>query len=148
MARFRFRLQTLERLREATRDELRSRLAEAFHAEQVIADQRAVLLQETVELAASRRRLMAEELVDVTRLLESQRYQLLLEAQSRALAKQAAQLAEETEARRRAVVEADRQVRVLAKLRERRKRQHDAAEQAAEAKRLDEIAAMRWEARR
>ena len=82
----------------------------------------------------------------MTRLLEAQRYQLALEAQARLLAEQAARLAEEVEVRRQAVVEADREVRVLDKLRERRLAQHHSAELAAEAKRLDEIAATRWEA--
>ncbi len=148
MARFRFRLETLRRLREMNRDELRVRLAEAFQAEQILADQRAALVDEIATMAESRRRLTADGAVDVTRLLESQRYQLLLEAQGRTLAEQAARLAEEVEVRRQAVVEADRQVRVLDKLHDRRRSQHEQASQAAEAKRLDEVAATRWEASR
>lgn len=146
MAKFRFRLQTLRRLREMNRDELRVRLAEAFQAEQILTQQREAVAAEAASLAATRRQLMTDGSMDVTRLLESQRYQLLLEAQSRTLAEQAARLAEEVDVRRQAVVEADRQVRVLDKLRERREAQHRSAQQAAEAKRLDEIAATRWEA--
>jgi flagellar FliJ protein len=146
MPRFRFRLQTLQRLRETTRDELRARLAEAYEAERILADQRAAVAAETAALADVQRRLMADGALDVTRLLDGQRYQRLLEAQSRTLAEQAARLAEEVETRRQAVVEADRQVRILEKLRERRLRQHQDAEQAAEARRLDEIAVTRWEA--
>jgi flagellar protein FliJ len=145
MPRFRFRLQTLRRLRELTRDELRVRLAEAFHAEQILAEQRAAVAAEAVALVETRRRTMLDGSMDVTRLLESQRYQLTLEAQARVLGEQAARLAEEVELRRNAVVEADREVRVLEKLRERRLVQHHVAEQAAEGKRLDEIAATRWE---
>jgi flagellar FliJ protein len=146
MARFRFRLQTLRRIREMSRDELRVRLAEAFQAEQILAEQRAAVDAEAAALAAQRRQMMLDGALDVNRLLESQRYQLLLEAQSGTLAEQAAKLADEVELRRQAVVEADRQVRVLDKLRERRLRQHEQAQQAAEAKRMDEIAATRWEA--
>lgn len=145
MPRFRFRLQTLQRLRETTRDELRGRLAEAFEAERILGEQRAAVAAEAAALAESQRRLMAGGAMDVTRLLESQRYQRLLEAQSRTLAEQAARLAAEVESRRQAVVEAERQVRVLAKLGERRRAQHRAAEQAAEARRQDEIATTRWE---
>jgi flagellar FliJ protein len=145
MPRFRFRLQTLRRLRELTRDELRVRLAEAFQAEQILAEQRAAIAAEAAALVEARRT-MLDGAMDVTRLLESQRYQLALEAQSRVLAEQAMRLTEEVEVRRQAVVEADREVRVLDKLRERRLAQHRHAEQAAEAKRLDEIAATRWEA--
>jgi flagellar FliJ protein len=147
MPRFRFRLETLRRLREMNRDELRVRLAEAYQAEQILAQQREALAGEATTLVATRRQLAAEGAVDVTRLIESQRYQLLLEAQARTLAEQAARLAQELEVRRQAVVEADRQVRVLDKLRERRRELHARAAQAAEAKQLDEIASTRWEAR-
>ena len=148
MPRFRFRLETLRRLREMNRDELRVRLAEAYQAEQILAQQREALAGEAAALVATRRQLAAEGAVDVTRIIESQRYQLMLEAQARTLAEQAARLAEEVEVRRQSVVESDRQVRVLDKLRERRREQHAHAARAAEARQLDEIAVTRWEANR
>jgi flagellar FliJ protein len=148
MPRFRFRLETLRRLRQATRDELRVRLAEAYQAQQILADQQAAMASVAATLADARRRLLASGPLNVTRVVEMQRYQLLLEAQSRKLDEQAGQLAEEVDLRRQALVEADRQVRVLEKLYERRQRQHADAERAREAKRLDEIAANRWEASR
>lgn len=146
MARFRFRLQTLRRLREIHRDELRVRLAEAFQAERILADQQGALAEERTGLADLQRRLVAQGAVDVTRLLASQRYQLLLESQERSLAEQAVQLAEEVERRREAVVEADRQVRALDKLRERQHDEHRRTALSLEAKRLDDIGTMRWEA--
>ena len=60
--------------------------------------------------------------LDVNRLLEAQRYELLLKAQSQELAKQAILLAAETERRRQMLVEADREVRVLELLDERHRR--------------------------
>jgi flagellar FliJ protein len=144
MARFRFRLATLKRLREAHRDELHARLAEAYEADRILAEQRAAVAADAAALALDRRRLSETGSVDVTRLLEAQRYQLSLEAQSRAMAEQAQRLAVEVESRRQAVVEADRDVRVLDRLRERRLAQHRHAEQAAEAKRFDEVAAARF----
>ena len=146
MARFRFRLQTLRRLREIHRDELRVRLAEAFQAERILADERTALAQERAELADQQRRMVTQGSLDVNRLLASQRYQLLLESQERTLAEQALKLAEEVERRCEAVVEADRQVRSLDKLRERKEQEHRVAAERTEAKRLDEIGMMRWEA--
>jgi flagellar FliJ protein len=148
MAKFRFRLETLQRLREMNRDELRVRLAEAIQAEQIVGEQRRELLREAAALAVARREQFAAGSPDIARVLNAQRYQLMLEAQEQALAEQAQRLAEEIEVRRLAVVEADRQVRVLDKLRERRAAQHAAAQNAADAKRLDEIATTRWEANR
>ncbi len=40
MAKYKFRLEALQRLREARRDELRASLAEAFRAEQILAQSR------------------------------------------------------------------------------------------------------------
>lgn len=146
MARFRFRLQTLRRLREITRDELRYRLATAYEAERILAEQRQALDAEALALAQSQRSAVQHSPLDVNRLLESQRYQLLLQAQGRTLAEQAGKLAAEVERRRTAVVEADREVRVLDKYEERQRREHMLLHDRAETKRLDEVGANRWEA--
>jgi flagellar protein FliJ len=146
MSRFRFRLQTLRRLREIHRDEQRARLATAFEAERILAEQREQVALEIVGLGAARRRLMQQSALDVNQLLTSQRYQLTLEAHSRTLAEQAMKLADEVERRRQAVVEADREVRILDKLEERQRRQHRDTAARAEAKTLDEVATTRWEA--
>ena len=144
MPRFRFRLQTLRRLREIHRDELRGRLAEAFAAEQVILAQRQDVEREIVDLAAHVRGLAGLGAMDVAQVMSSQRYHLVLQAQARVLAEQAAQLAQEVDNRRAALVEADRQVRVLDKLEERQRQQHEQQAQAVQAKQFDEIAVMRW----
>ncbi len=144
MARFQFRLQTLRRLREIHRDEQRGRLATAYEAERILAEQWQSVAAEGVLLADSQRRMMQSGTLDVNQLLASQRYQLALEAQSRTLAEQAVKLAEEVERRRQTLVEADREVRVLDKLEERQRQQHREAVRRAETKVLDEVAATRW----
>jgi flagellar FliJ protein len=146
MAPFRFRLQTLRRLREIHRDEQRGRLATAFEAERILEEQRGKLAAESAELAVLQRQMMLGGAVDVNQLLTGQRYQLGLEAQSRTLSEQAAKLAEEVERRRQAVVEADREVRVLDKLEERQRQHHREASARLETKVLDEVAANRWKA--
>ncbi|BBO34011.1 flagellar export protein FliJ [Lacipirellula parvula] len=146
MARFKFRLKTLRRLREIHRDEQRGRLATAFEAERILQQQRDELASEAAHHLESQRAAMREGAVDVTWLLTTQRYQLALEAQAKVLAEQAAKLAEEVERRRVALVEADREVRVLDKLEERQRANHRAAATLAETKQLDEVASVRWEA--
>lgn len=146
MARFNFRLQTLRRLREIHRDEQRGRLATAYEAERILTEQRNGVVAETAALVDSQRQLMQQGSLDVTQLLTAQRYQLALEAQIRTLADQAARLAEEVERRRQSLVEADREVRILDKLEERKRQQHREASQRAETKVLDEVATTRWEA--
>ena len=56
-----------------------------------------------------------------------------------------AQLNEEIERRRAALVEADREVRVLEKLRERKWSEHQTAELRHELRQLDEVAVQRWQ---
>jgi len=144
MAKYNFRLKTLQKVREAHRDQQRASLAEAFRAEQVLAENRAELAAEQQSLRELQRSAAAGQYLDVNRLLESQRYDLLLKAQSQELAKQATLLAAETERRRQILVEADRDVRVLELLDERHRRAHDRNEQRAETKQLDETATTRW----
>jgi flagellar protein FliJ len=144
MAKYTFRLETLQKVREAHRDQQRASLAEAFRAEQVLAENRAELVAEEHELRELQRSATDGKYLDVNRLLEAQRYELLLKAQSQELAKQAILLSAETERRRHTLVEADREVRVLELLDERHRRAHGRDEQRAETKRLDDVATVRW----
>src|SRR5688572_16486063 len=116
MAKYKFRLATLQKVREARRDRERAALAEAFRAEQVLADRRAELAAESAELQTLQRSAVAGPLLDVNRLLEAQRYELVLKAQAMELAQKEAILAVETERRRQLLIEADRDVRVLERL--------------------------------
>ena len=144
MAKYTFRLNTLQKVREIHRDQQRSSLAEAFRAEQVLAENRAELVIEEQELRELQRTATNGQYLDVNRLLEAQRYELLLKAQSQELAKQAVLLAAESERRRQTLVEADREVRLLEMLDERHRDAHNRDEQRMETKRLDDAATVRW----
>lgn len=139
-------MQTLRRLREIRRDEQRSRLAMAYEAERILAQQRADVAAEQLAVSEAQRVMMQGGAVDVNQLLAAQRYRLSLEAQAKTLAEQAQRVADEVERRRQAVVEADREVRILDKLEERQRQAHQLSTSRAEAKLLDEVAATRWEA--
>jgi flagellar FliJ protein len=148
MAKYKFRLETLQKVREARRDQQRAALAEAFRAEQVLAEHRAVLAREEEELLKLQRSAAAGKYLNVSQLLEAQRYELVLKARGAELARQQAALAVETERRRQVLVEADRDVRVLELLDERHRREHGRAAQRADVKQLDEAASRRRAARR
>jgi flagellar FliJ protein len=145
MAKYKFRLATLQKVREARRTQQRQALAEAFRAEELIAESRDALASEAAELRAVQRAAAQGKYLDVNRLVEAQRYDLLLKARDQELAKQAILLAAETERRRRLLVEADREVRVLERLDERHRDEHNRQTQHAEQKQLDEAASnRRW----
>ena len=140
MKKFRYRLATLLRLREATRDERRSQLGEAYQAEQTLNDRKAEV---EAEAGALRRRYSQAATVgplDVDRLLDSHRHEVVLTAQLKFIAEQAAKLAIEIEKRRQALVAADCEVRVLEKLRETLQERHRQEEQYVEMKQIDEVA--------
>lgn len=144
MAKYKFRLETLQKVREARRDEYRASLAESFRAEQILAESRAEVAAEAEAMRVAQREAVAEHYLDVNKLLEAQRYELLLKARGEELAKQAVLVAAESERRRQILVESDREVRVLEKLDERHREAYDERQQQKETKRLDEIAATRW----
>jgi flagellar protein FliJ len=140
MARFKFRLATLLKLREAARDERRAELAQAYRADEAI---EGYLKQVHTELAALMdrfREAVAPGAVDIDRLIEGQRYEVLLKAQERHFNEQRGKLAAEIERRRVALLAANREVRVLEKLRENQLEQHKQAENRMDIKRLDEVA--------
>ncbi|MDP6058158.1 MAG: flagellar FliJ family protein, partial [Pirellulaceae bacterium] len=78
--------------------------------------------------------------VDVDRLVAIQRFEQVLRAKARALTQRKSRLIEEIEKRRLALVEADRQVCVLEKLRDRQLETHRTDELRREVKTLDEVA--------
>jgi len=140
MSTFRYRLETLLRLRLAERDQRRSDLAKALRAEDVLRGDERRLASERAELTGQARRQKSPGSANVDVLLQTHRYEIVLAAQSRQLATQLEEVAAETERRRQALVEADRQVRILEKLRERKAQAHRQFQERLETKQFDELA--------
>lgn len=143
MPKFKFRFNTLRRLREAARDETRQRLAQAQEAAQIVAARRRSIEDQLDALRQSQRSLCESQTLNVNQVLQAQRYQTSLQAQRVQLQEQADKVRAEVERRRRLVVEADQQVRVLDRLEQRQRAEHRRTEAALECKRLDEIGAAR-----
>lgn len=145
----RFRLETLLKVRQQQRDVRREALAKAFRAEEIIAERIQETQQDLDALRNLQRRSMAAGArLDVDRLLNQGRQEQSLKAELVNLSRQQQQIAAEREQRRAALVEADRAVQVLEKLKEklaaRRQDQLDRAERIE----LDEIAEQLFQARK
>ncbi len=138
MSRFRFRLATVQRLREGTRDERRAQLADALRVEAELNRQ----LTETEELLEAIRASQRIEpgQVNVEKLLETQRYERVQQARKLALLDQRSNVLKELDVRRAALVEADRDVKVLEKLRDTQFEQWNLQQQRDEQKQLDDTA--------
>jgi flagellar FliJ protein len=141
MSKFKFRLSTLLQLRETTRDECRTELAQAYRADEIVEQEQERIATEVAKLEQENRTAASPGELDVDRLLEARRYSLVLGAQEKQAVAQRQAIAEETERRRRKLVEANRQVRVLEELRGRQQSRHREDENRAEIKLLDEVGA-------
>jgi flagellar FliJ protein len=139
---FRFRLETLLRLRLAERDQRRAELAKALRAEELLRAEERALEGQQIEAAEHSRRLKSPGTANVDSLLEMHRYEVVLAAQRRQLKQQIVQVEAETERRRQALVEADRQLRVLEKLRQRQAAVWKRETERQEVKQFDELASV------
>ena len=132
------------KLREADRQQRRAELAEAFHADSVLREQ-GLQLKRDIEEAEMRSRVMSSPgRVKVDQVLDTHRYKLLLKSQVELLHQKQQQIQGEIERRREALAVADRDVRILEKLRERKLEEYTAAELQREVKAMDEVAVQRW----
>jgi flagellar FliJ protein len=141
---FHFRLAPLLRLRESVRDERRTALAEAYQALDILSERQTAVEREIESLTGDYRRSSAPGALDVDRLIRRHRHELLLRTNQKELARQHSILQQEIERRRDALVAADRDVRVLEKLRERQADRHAEIEAQREQKQLDEVATRRF----
>jgi len=140
MSQFKFRLESLMKLRLADRQQRRTELAEVYHADALLAEQMERInleIDETRKLGVAA---VAPGRIDVDRLLSAQRYEQVLRSRSHGFAQQQTRLNVEIEKRRLALMEADRQVRVLEKLRDRHMETFRTDELRREVKTLDEVA--------
>lgn len=143
MAKFQFRLATLLRLRENVRQDRRTALAEAYGADDLLRQRQEQVAAEMAALKGSCRDAVGPGTVDIDRLLAAQRYEVTLHAEELQLGRQRELIAGEIERRHQALVQANRDVRVLEKLRQRQAERHREEMARREIRELDEVAGRR-----
>ena len=143
MAKYKFRLQTLLKIRESFRDEKRTELAKAYEAEAILKQQIEEIENEQQVLKQQTRQAAEPGKINVDTLLGTHRYELLLGAQRKVIEQRDEQIQTEIERRRRLLVDADQQVRILEKLREKQELRHEKEQQRLEIKQMDEVAGQR-----
>jgi flagellar protein FliJ len=141
MARFQFRLKTLLAVRAASRDERRVQLAEAQAEDRELKERRAILERELANQQESVRSGTSPGRLDIDRLITAHRYDMVLRRELQVVLEHEQTLAAEIERRRETLVAADREVRVLEKLRARQHEQFRQQQSLVETKQLDEVAA-------
>lgn len=145
MRAFHFRLATLERLRRQIREHCQLDVAEAETAERRLFAEQSLVGQRLAELHAGMRSSGSPGHIDPQQLTAAGEFGNRLQAQLAQLNQKRAQLEDEIARRRDALVEADRELKTLEKLRERQHQQHELAARRADQKLLDDAAARQVE---
>lgn len=144
MKRFQFRLESLLRLRRHERDLRRQELGQVVQAVSTLERQKLGIERRRHAELMLLRETTGPGSLDVDRILDARRFVGLLQARSRMAESQREALEQEIEQRRAATVEADRAVRALEKLRQRRWLRHRQDAQREENRQLDEAASSGW----
>ena len=140
MAAFQFRLATLLKLRESERRQRQIESAQALEAERILQRQAEAVANDIALAKAKLREASSPGELPVDSLLEFQRYTLQLTAQALVVAEQMSTLRAEVERRRQVLIEADRTVRTLEKLRDQQAATFRLEAETRERKMFDEIA--------
>jgi flagellar FliJ protein len=143
MSAFRFRLKAVATLREQTRDRIAEAVAEVQEAQRIVQEQ-IHQLQREIDEALKQRQTASLGIVRIDRLLMVQRHQLMLEAQREQAVQQLRLLDEEYDRRRALLVEAEKEVKAMEKLKETQKARWDQVQLEAEQKQIDEWASTQY----
>jgi flagellar protein FliJ len=144
MGNFTFQLAGLLRMWQEQRDEHRTQLNQAFHADEMLGQRLDDLDRRHGQLLVQCRVAVGPGTLDVDRLVEFRRYEGLITARQSEIRRERQRVAAEIDRRRGALAAADREVRVLEKLEERQHNRRCLGEQRRETNTLDEMAAARF----
>ena len=135
-------------LRRASRDQRRVELAQAYQAEQLLQAQCQQIVHELEQLRDSVRQAAGPGEVPVDQLLSTHRYTLLVRWKLQSLHERRGQVQGEIERRRQALLEAEKEFRVLEKLKAKlasRDRDRAAKQETRQLDEFAEVAARRKE---
>lgn len=137
---FRFRLQTLLKIRENARAEAQAELGKAREAERVVLEQLDEIRINIEKCANEGRKAIEYGKIDVNFMIGLRRHEAYLLSQDTVLKKHLEDVRAEIERRRQILMNADREVKTLEKLKEKQYEQFVEDYRAAEMKEMDEIA--------
>ncbi|MDR0609016.1 MAG: flagellar export protein FliJ [Planctomycetaceae bacterium] len=137
---FQFRLEPLITIRDNTLKEKQGELAKAYEARRIVEEKQRQLQQELAENVETGRQRLQTGIIDIDFLLGLRRHEAYLNAQIEFVHGHLRQIDEEIERRRNAVLEANKELKIIEKLKEKRYEKYRTEENRKETIRLDEIA--------
>ena len=121
MATFHFRLESLLRIRSTTRDTCRAQLSQVLQMERILKQQHTELMQQIDQLFEQQRIISQPGTISINVILENHQHETALRSRQKTLEQRYVQLKDEITQHRQRLSEAERQVGVLKKLRERQR---------------------------
>ena len=115
-------------------------MAQAYQTDQILQDQQQELESDIQSMKSQTRDASEPGSLNVDHLLGTHRYELVLQSQRQLLYQQREQLAEEIGRRRDMLLETDKKVKAMEKLREKQLQRYRLQESRREIKQIDEIA--------
>jgi len=137
---FKFRLDPVLKIRENDRAQKQAELGRAYEAVRIVENKLKEVQTEIVSNSELGRQAIQQGRISVDYLLAVRRHEAFLLAQQSDVQTSLQQIRLVIEERRLALIEADKKVKVLEKLREKQKSKHLQEEALAEMKQMDEIA--------
>ncbi|MDR0337627.1 MAG: flagellar export protein FliJ [Planctomycetaceae bacterium] len=136
---FRFRLEPLITIRDNILKEKQGELAKAYEARRIVEEKLQELKHELRENIALGRQRLQTGTINIEFLLGTRRHEAYLNAQIEVVQKHLLQIDEEIERRRHAVLEANKELKIVEKLKEKRYDKYQKEEKQKETKLLDEM---------
>ena len=141
---FKFRLEPLITIRDNELKECQAELAKAYNALRILEEALQELDRQLAEgVETARNLIQAGQTVNVEHLLGLRRQEMFLRAQQNDLTQKMQMVNEEIEKRRAAVIAANKQLKIVEKLKEKRYEKYLEEENKKEIKIMDEIAGNR-----
>jgi len=140
---FRFRLQSIVRLRERDRDEAADALRQALRAKQILEGQVSEIETERSQQNELRKATKMGS-VDFQKIIDAQRYQIFLDSQVAELQGQISLIEQECQRRRVKLVKCEQAVRSLEKLEEHQRTEWNVQQASNEQSTLDQWSSFRY----
>ena len=140
---FRFRLQSVTKLRERDRDDAAEALRQALRAKQILEGQVTEIETERSQQNELRKATQTGS-VDLQKTIDAQRYQFFLDSQVADLQEQISLIEQECQRRRTKLVKSEQAVRSLEKLEEHQRAEWSAQQASNEQSTLDQWSSFRY----
>jgi flagellar FliJ protein len=140
---FTFRLEPLISIRDNVLKQKQAELAKAYEARRIIEETKSKIEKNIEDNLQSAREMQQSRQIDVKFLFATRQHEIFLFAQLEEIRRHIRMIEEEIEVRRNAVIEANKELKIIEKLKKKKHEKYLAEENRKETIQMDEIASRR-----